>query len=189
MTKRQMLALDITIGCLIGCLAGAGALKSTRAYQAEKHEALAEYIEEIEETEVTAEAAEAYPVVEMTEEELADQEYWDSLELLSLLVEAEAGNQSLLGKRLVVDVVLNRVDSEDFPDTIEEVILQDAQFSCVLDGGLDDAGWHMQQDDYDAVLMELEERTDDKVLYFTAYAYGEYGTPAYREGDHYFSYE
>lgn len=62
------------------------------------------------------------------EEDLEEEEYWDSLELLALVVEAEAGNQSELGKRLVVDVVLNRVDSEEFPDTIWEVLTQKMRF-------------------------------------------------------------
>lgn len=35
--------------------------------------------------------------------------------MLAQLVQAEAGNQDLTGKRLVADVVLNRVDSERFP--------------------------------------------------------------------------
>lgn len=33
--------------------------------------------------------------------DIAEEEYWDSLELLAICVEAEAGNQSLEGKRLV----------------------------------------------------------------------------------------
>lgn len=42
--------------------------------------------------------------------EISEEIYYDSLEYLACLVEAEAGNQDELGKRLVVDVVLNRVD-------------------------------------------------------------------------------
>ena len=50
---------------------------------------------------------------------------YDSIDLLAKCVEAEAGNQGLYGKQLVVDVILNRVDSDSFPNTIEEVIKQD----------------------------------------------------------------
>ena len=63
---------------------------------------------------------------EMTPEEIAEEEYWDSLELLAICVEAEAGNQSLEGKRLVVDVILNRVDDRSgvWGDDIASVITQ-----------------------------------------------------------------
>lgn len=122
-----------------------------------------------------------------TAEDIAEEGYWDELSLLAEIVEAEAGGEDLEGKRLVVDVILNRVDSDLFPDSITEVIYQGYQLSSVLDGGLDRAGWRMQDDDYTAVLLELEERTDSSILYFTAGAYGEYGTPAYQHGNHYFS--
>lgn len=61
---------------------------------------------------------------EMTDEELVEEAYYDSLELLAMCVEAEAGNQGLIGKRYVVDVILNRVDDEDYPDNIVDVIMQ-----------------------------------------------------------------
>ena len=59
----------------------------------------------------------------------------------------------MIGKRLVVDVVLNRVDSPLFPDTITEVLEQTGQFTIMWNGAVEDAGYHMQQDDYDAVMM------------------------------------
>ena len=62
--------------------------------------------------------------------------------LIAQLVQAEAGNQDLKGKRLVADVVLNRVDSEKFPNTIEEVIFQKepVQFSVTVSGAFERAG-------------------------------------------------
>jgi N-acetylmuramoyl-L-alanine amidase len=131
-------------------------------------------IEQIEE-DVTASAAEPTP------EQIAEEEYWDSLELVALTVEAEAGNQDLHGKRLVVDVILNRVDSPEFPDTIEEVITQLRQFETYSNGAIEAAGWHMQEDDYTAVLMELEQRTDPEILYFSAGSYNPSGTPAHQQ--------
>ncbi len=56
------------------------------------------------------------------QDELEEERYYDSLEILAVCVEAEAGNQSLDGKRMVVDVILNRVDHPDWPDSIEGVI-------------------------------------------------------------------
>lgn len=119
------------------------------------------------------------------EKDLEEEEYWDSLELLALVVEAEAGNQSELGKRLVVDVVLNRVDSEEFPDTIWEVLTQKNAFSSYWDGGLDKV-WQPAESTYRAIESELKNRTNTEVLYFTANDFGAYGTPWKKVGDHYF---
>ncbi|MFA6664344.1 MAG: cell wall hydrolase [Lachnospiraceae bacterium] len=121
-------------------------------------------------------------------EDIAETEYYDDLSLLAELVQAEAGNQDENGKRLVADVVLNRVASDRFPNSIPEVIYQDKQFSTVLDGALMDAGWHMDQSDYDAVWTEATagQRLDSQVLFFTAGEYNPYCEPMYRYGDHYF---
>ena len=42
---------------------------------------------------------------------------------------AEAGNQEEEGQRAVIEVILNRVLSDDFPSTVEEVLSQKNQFS------------------------------------------------------------
>lgn len=124
-----------------------------------------------------------------TAETIAMEDYYAELTLLACLVQAEAGNQDMRGKRLVVDTVLNRVDHPDFPDTITDVIYQKYQFSTVWDGALERAYWTVTEDCYEAVRLELEGRMDPNVLYFTAFGYGQYGTPAYQAGDHYFCYE
>ena len=130
-----------------------------------------------------------YTVTELSEEDIAEEEYWDQLELLALVVEAEAGNQDLTGKRLVVDVILNRVDSPYFPDTIEGVITDEGQFSSYANGAVDEAGWHMQQSDYDAVIAEIYgDRLDEDIYFFTAGGYNPSGSDAYQHGDHFFSY-
>ena len=129
------------------------------------------------------------PTETMTEEQIEEEEMMDSLELLAQLVEAEAGNQDQIGKRLVVDVVLNRVDSENFPNTIEEVIYQTNQFSCVADGGLERAGYRMTEEDYDIVMAEIYERLNYEVLFFTAGDYSQYCEPLFQHGAHYFGKE
>lgn len=62
----------------------------------------------------------------------------ENLEVLLRIVEAEAGNEDADGKLLVANVVLNRVKSEEFPDTVSEVVFQNedgvAQFSPVANG-------------------------------------------------------
>lgn len=120
-----------------------------------------------------------------TQEDLEkDEAYYDSLELLALLVEAEAGNQDAYGKALVCDVVLNRVDSEVFPDSITEVIYQEGQFAVVSNGFID----HVEatEETYDVVWQEVHERTNDKVFYFCSLGFLPYGEQWEKIGDHYF---
>lgn len=120
------------------------------------------------------------------EEDRKAEEEMDELELLAICVEAEAGNQELKGKRLVTDVILNRVDDPDFPDSIEGVISQKFQFSSYWDGGMERVT-EPSEETFLAVQMELEERGWPGVLYFTAEDWPKYGTPWKKVGDHYFS--
>lgn len=50
-------------------------------------------------------------------------------ELLARVVYAESNTETLEGQIAVAQVVLNRVCSESFPDTVSEVVFQDGQFS------------------------------------------------------------
>lgn len=58
-------------------------------------------------------------------------------QLLERLVECEAGAESMTGKIAVVNVVLNRIKSDDFPDSITDVIYQKNQFEPVVVGIID----------------------------------------------------
>lgn len=60
----------------------------------------------------------------------------DELKLLACLVHAEAGNQSYKGKLAVANVVLNRVKSRKYPNSIKKVIYQSGQFSVASSGSL-----------------------------------------------------
>lgn len=54
---------------------------------------------------------------------------------LSSVVEAESDrSESLDGRILIAETILNRVNSEQFPDTITEVLCQSGQFSTVRNG-------------------------------------------------------
>lgn len=119
--------------------------------------------------------------------DVEEEKYFDSLEMLAICVEAEAGNQDLMGKRLVVDVILNRVDSDRFPNDIESVISQPYQFATYNDGSMD-AVYEPSEETFKAVQMELENRTDSEILFFTAKGFNNYSEPAYKHGDHYFGY-
>jgi len=52
------------------------------------------------------------------------------------LVAAEAGGCDLVGQILVANVVLNRVESSVFPDTVSGVIFQKNQFSPAINGSI-----------------------------------------------------
>ena len=62
----------------------------------------------------------------------------EELEALLRIVEAEAGCEDEEGKLLVANVVLNRLNSDKFPDSITEIVFQRengvTQFSPVADG-------------------------------------------------------
>lgn len=62
----------------------------------------------------------------------------EDMEALLRIVEAEAGSEDEDGRLLVANVVLNRVDSERFPETVTEVVFQREngvnQFSPVANG-------------------------------------------------------
>lgn len=187
--------LTVVLAGAIGCGAGCMHAQSREAWEQKSIEAVQTY--EVEKQTYLAEkSADTEEVIHwedvaiegegVTDVDLAEEMYWDELELLAQVVEAEAGNQDLTGKRLVVDVVLNRVDSPLFPDTITEVLEQANQFETMANGAVEAAGWHMQAEDYEAVLMELESRLDYDIYYFTAGAYNKSCTPAYIYGDHYF---
>lgn len=57
--------------------------------------------------------------------------------LLMKIAMAEAEGEDTEGKALVMRVVLNRVKSREFPDTIKKVIYQERQFSPVSNGRFD----------------------------------------------------
>jgi N-acetylmuramoyl-L-alanine amidase len=54
--------------------------------------------------------------------------------LLAKLIHAEARGEPYIGQVAVGAVVLNRIKSENFPDTLEEVIYQPFAFTAVDDG-------------------------------------------------------
>lgn len=80
----------------------------------------------------TNETIEIQPVIEDVLK-LCDRERY----LLAKIAMAEAEAECTEGKALVMCVVLNRVNNEEFPDNIEEVIFQKKQFSPVSNGRFD----------------------------------------------------
>lgn len=124
-----------------------------------------------------------------TEEETVEMPYIsdEELDLLARCVMAEAGNQEELGKRLVIDVILNRVDCELFVDqnTISDVIFARGQFQVVSNGTI--YKYTPTDDIYDLIREELMDRTNQDVVYFRTGKYHSVGKPYDKVGDHYFS--
>lgn len=108
----------------------------------------------------------------------------DEIMLIARIAECEAGYVEE-GRRYVIDVILNRVDSPDFPDSISGVIYQSGQFSVVSSGAI----WNVSisDDRLELVKAELTSRSNYEVGYFRAGYYGPYGTPLFECGGNYFS--
>ena len=109
----------------------------------------------------------------------------NEVDLLALLCMAEAEGECEKGKRLVIDTVLNRVDSKQFPNTIRDVIYQKNQFTSTFNGRMDRC--YVKKDIRKLVEEEVRSRLNSEVLFFTAGRYGDYGTPMFRVENHYFS--
>lgn len=102
----------------------------------------------------------------------------EELETLMRIVEAEAGGEDAEGKLLVANVVLNRVESEEFPDTVTEVVFQRSngvtQFSPVRNGRY----WKVtiSEETVEAVQRALEgEDISQGALFFAARKYADSG--------------
>lgn len=104
---------------------------------------------------------------------------------LAKITYAEANNQSELGKRLVIDTVLNRVEHPAFANDISGVIFQAGQFSPIRDGSFAKAP--VTSEICELIHEELANRTNTEVMFFNARHFSKYGTPYLVEQDHYFS--
>ena len=58
----------------------------------------------------------------------------EDLDLMAKIVYAESKGEPYEGKIAVASVILNRVLSSGFPNSIKEVVLQPQAFSCVVNG-------------------------------------------------------
>lgn len=110
--------------------------------------------------------------------------------MLAQLIQSEAGNQSYIGRVLVADVVLNRVESEKFPNTIEAVIFQKnpVQFSVTTNGAYNKAGKNLNEENIEIAKQEMtsEKRYNSGILYFGTGQFN--GSNFFKEDGHWFSY-
>lgn len=154
------------------------AVEAKIAYEAklEEERRAAEEAERIAREKAEAEAAAAA----QAEAEAAQQA---EKELLASLIFCEAGNQPYEGQVAVGAVVMNRINSSSYPDTMEEVIYQSGQFSPAMSGWLDRV--RANQGYTEAAMQAAEDALAGSnpigdCLYFSV---GGYGT---RIGDHLF---
>ena len=109
----------------------------------------------------------------------------EEVELLARLIHAEAGNQDVIGKRLVADAVLNRVDSDAFPNSIYDVIYQPGQFSTA--SYLYSSVNAVTEDEFEIARDELMDRYNHDVVFFRTGYYHSCGIALFQHGDHFFS--
>lgn len=109
----------------------------------------------------------------------------EDIELIALITMAEAETECEDGQRLVIDTILNRVNSEGFPDTVHEVIYQKNQFSSVWNGRVDKC--YVKDTLCQLVEEELNSQMNTEVVFFRTQKYSVYGTPLFTVGNHYFS--
>ena len=154
------------------------AVEAKIAYEAklEEERRAAEEAERIAREKAEAEAAAAA----QAEAEAAQQA---EKELLASLIFCEAGNQPYEGQVAVGAVVMNRINSSSYPNTMEEVIYQSGQFSPAMSGWLDRV--RANQGYTEAAMQAAEDALAGSnpigdCLYFSV---GGYGT---RIGDHLF---
>ena len=102
-----------------------------------------------------------YPEFTYSKDWSAEESY-----LLARIAMAEAEGCNIQTKTLIIMCVLNRVWSDEFPDTIEEVIFQENQFSPIDNGRWDRV--EPNEDCYEAVKIVMEAKYDysDGATYF-----------------------
>ncbi len=109
----------------------------------------------------------------------------EEIDLIALVTMGEAEGETELGKRLVIDTILNRVDSPYFPNNVTDVIYQPSQFSVMWNGRLDRC--YVMPEIVELVKEELMDRTNYNCIFFTSEGYSKYGDPMFKECCHYFS--
>ncbi|PWW26888.1 N-acetylmuramoyl-L-alanine amidase [Cytobacillus oceanisediminis] len=84
--------------------------------------------------------------------------------LLARLVQAEAEGEPFEGKVAVADVVLNRVEHEQFPDTVKDVIYQRNAFEPVQNGSINEPASNEAIKAVEKALIDQEK--NEELLYF-----------------------
>lgn len=93
----------------------------------------------------------------------------EGFELLTKIVEQEAGTEGLKGKVAVANVIINRASDKRFPDTVKDVIVSRGQFESYESGRYRNI--EVTDETYQAVIMALSgfKAVDDNTLFFCNY--------------------
>lgn len=103
----------------------------------------------------------------------------DDIYLIGQVATAEAGNQCILGQRYVIDTILNRVDSDKFPDTVYKVVNAPNQYTK--------ARPEPSEEMLKIVQEEVDNRINTKVVFFQRAGYFDRTKPVTKIQAHYFS--
>ena len=109
----------------------------------------------------------------------------EEIDLIALVTMAEAEGECEEGQRMVIDVILNRIDSSKFPDTAYNVIYQKGQFSSMWCSRVDKC--YVKDDIRQLVVEEIKSRSNYDVIFFRTDYFFDFGTPLFQVGNHYFS--
>ena len=115
---------------------------------------------------------------------------FSEIDLMAKVLWCEARGEDFIGERLIADEILNRYYSDNFPNTISEVIYQVGQYSDfdTEAEAQEYFSWITYSDrELAAVYCELEKRIDTQVFYHRTGDYHKFGTRLYQHGNHYFS--
>lgn len=121
---------------------------------------------------------EPYERANMTEEEFI---------FISSVVEAESDrSESLDGRILIAETILNRVNSPSFPDTITGVLTQSGQFTTVVNGHSVTERTELSDQSVIIAVQEIESGTAPEVLFFNCISYFDgYPQYAYVDGNYF----
>lgn len=132
--------------------------------------------------------------VEVVEQESTEETVYrislnkEERELLYRTVYCESGNQSIEAQEMVALTILNRLESDKFPDTLHDVIYQKNQYEVTEWYGFETYGWTEQVEQaVENALIENMHPSD--MYYFRNGYYHGFGVPYMQSGDLYFSTE
>ena len=109
----------------------------------------------------------------------------DEFRLMCTTVYCEAGNQSIETQIMVALTILNRLNSEEFPNTVREVIYQDEQYAVTEWGNFEDYGWTSSVEQAVTYALEVNDYPEDMIFFRTDH-YHKFGQPYIQSGeDHY----
>ena len=141
--RKRMVLVALIYSMFSAVCIGYGTKSMLEQKKEEEKVTIAEYMDEWKRTHPTVQSNEVETVAAVEDIQYGDPAGLDftdeESQMLMKLAMAEAEDQGVIGKAIVMNVVKNRVESDQFPNSIEEVIYQPKQFSPIEDGRYDAA--------------------------------------------------